>query len=117
MTRERNRIFGNSIAAVQNRSSRLSLSEEIDTYFETASTFPHNKTTLDFWKVNKEKLPILTQLARIVLGLPATSASAESKFSISGSLLAANRSTLHPEKAKRILYVHDNYDLIKNDII
>lgn len=45
------------------------------------------------------------------------SASAESKLSISGAFLAANRSTLHPEKAKRVLYVYDNYELNKDNII
>ena len=39
-----------------------------------------------------------------VLGLPATSAAAELKFSIAGTLIAADRSKLNPEKTKRAFF-------------
>ena len=115
LTKERNRIFKNSlsVADITTQRALVPIDDEIEKYFSLALMFSINNNILEFWKENQSTLPLLCQLARIVLGLPATSAAAESKFSVAGTLIAANRSKLNPEKAKRLLYVHDNYDNIE----
>ncbi|CAG7825284.1 unnamed protein product [Allacma fusca] len=59
--------------------------QEIDRYM----ALPYEKedsNPLDFWKLNESIFPILSKLARIYLGFPASSGSAERLFSIAGAL-------------------------------
>lgn len=67
---------------------------------------------LEFWDKNQNNFPRLQPLARVILGIPATSAKAESVFSVAGCLIRKRRASIVPYRAEKTLFIHDNYDLI-----
>lgn len=64
-----------------------------------------------FWKSNEFTYPTLAKLAKVVLAKPATSAKSESSFSVAGALITSRRSAIHPLRAEKTLFIHDNYHL------
>jgi hypothetical protein len=70
-------------------------------YFEDGILLPdktrystHYKDALLFWKLHDQKFHILSTLAKKYLGVPASSASVERMFSISGHILSSKRSSM-----------------------
>lgn len=53
----------------------------------------------------------MAKLAKSILSIPSTSASSEEAFSNAGLLVNAKRSNLNALTVKRVLFVHDNYEL------
>ncbi|KYQ53514.1 hypothetical protein ALC60_00040, partial [Trachymyrmex zeteki] len=45
---------------------------------------------------------------------PITSSASERAFSSAGLLITAKRSALKPSKSNKILFIHDNFKLIKD---
>lgn len=68
---------------------------------------------LGFWKNNTSIFPRLAAIAKVLLAIPATSASAESAFSVAGCLIRSRRASIAPHKVEKVLFIHDNYDLFK----
>lgn len=68
---------------------------------------------LKFWKKNKEKYPNLATVASVVLQIPITNAKSEAAFSIAGCLIREKRASIEPLRAEKVLFVHDNYNLIQ----
>jgi hypothetical protein len=54
----------------------------------------NDKCPLLFWKLYENKFQLLSALAKKYLGIPASSASVERIFSISGHVLSAKRSKM-----------------------
>ena len=54
----------------------------------------------------------LTSLAKGILAIPATSAPSERVFSIAGLVIQAKRSSLAPENANEITFVHNDGHLV-----
>ena len=52
-------------------------------------------------------------LARVILALPATSAPSERIFSTAGLTVNAKRSSLASSAVDKVVFVHENYHLIK----
>ena len=52
------------------------------------------KDALLFWKLHDQKFQILSTLAKKYLGVPASSASVERMFSISGHILSSKRASM-----------------------
>lgn len=69
---------------------------------------------LEWWKKMKLSLPNLYKLVCCIYGIPITSAASERAFSSAGLLITAKRSALKPSKANKILFIHDNFEFIKN---
>lgn len=67
-----------------------------------------NIEVLDWWKRNEGGYPILSQLAKIILAIPATSAPAERVFSVAGNIIHSKRSALLPSKVNKLIFIHDN---------
>jgi hAT family C-terminal dimerisation region len=66
------------------------------------------------WRcTQQETYPRLSMLARVILALPATSASSERIFSTAGLMVNAKRSSLAPSAVDKIVFVHENSHLIK----
>ena len=61
---------------------------------------------LSFWKDNAFQFPILSKLARIYLGCPATSASSERCFSVAGRVIEKRRTRLSYENVDACLFLH-----------
>lgn len=64
-----------------------------------------------FWKNYEHTYPTLAKIAKVILAKPATSAKSESSFSVAGALITSRRSSVHPLRAEKTLFIHDNYHL------
>lgn len=84
------------------------LEEEITKFTHSAHT---NEDVLEFWRKNNHLYPRLAIVAKAILAIPITSASAESSFSIAGCLIRSRRASLAPHRVEKVLFVHDNYNL------
>ena len=62
---------------------------------------------LKFWSLNATMFPTLSKLARIYLGIPASSGSVERMFSISGALQRSRRARLSWVTIEKILCYRD----------
>ena len=58
---------------------------------------------LDYWKLNSNRFPILSILARRFLAIPATSASIESTFSIGNNIITKSRNRLSSTTIKELI--------------
>jgi hypothetical protein len=63
---------------------------------------------LKWWSTQVHTYPRLSQLARSILSVPATSAPSERVFSVAGLVINAKRSTLSPSVVDKVIFVHDN---------
>lgn len=84
------------------------LEEEVNKFTHSAHT---NEDVLEFWKKNQHVYPRLAIVAKAILAIPITSASAESSFSIAGCLIRSRRASIAPHRVEKVLFVHDNYNL------
>ena len=64
--------------------------KEMDRY-ESFSTVPKNASVLGWWKKMANALPILAEIARSVLAIPASSAKSERVFSKGGNIVTVKR--------------------------
>lgn len=87
-----------------------SLDEEIAKFLVQKST---EGDVLAFWRKHAVDFPRLAGVAKAILSIPATSAKAESAFSVAGCLIRSRRASLAPHKVQKVLFIHDNYDLLK----
>lgn len=60
---------------------------------------------LPFWKENQYKFPLLSQYARSIHSIPATSASVEREFSGAGLIFNERRTNLKPEQVDNVLLI------------
>ena len=74
-------------------SGRDQMKELISDYFESVSSYK-DKCPLYFWKMHQEKYRPLAQLTKMYLAVPASSASVERIFSISGHILSSKRASM-----------------------
>ncbi|XP_031108617.1 zinc finger BED domain-containing protein RICESLEEPER 2-like [Ipomoea triloba] len=71
---------------------------ELDIYLSEAIVEEENSfDILRWWKINAERFPILSKLARDVLAIPISIVASESAFSTSGRVLDPFRSSLTPK--------------------
>jgi hypothetical protein len=63
---------------------------------------------LEWWGTQKATYKQLSQLARAILPIPATSAPSERIFSLTGVLINAKRSSLSPSTVDKVVFVHEN---------
>lgn len=100
-----NLFFG--LASQQNPNSTI---EEIDRYINQSVNWDVDPS--EWWAQNKSHFPMLAQLARIYLGIPATSTASECSFSTSGNFMQPKRSSLHPSKLNKLCFINENFDNI-----
>lgn len=79
---------------------------ELDRYVEEGVCDRH-VNPLDYQKVNSNRYPNLTKLAKKYLAVPATSGGVERVFSIAGALKRARRVRLTPENTKNLILFRD----------
>lgn len=62
---------------------------------------------LSWWKLRQHCFPNLSRLARKILAIPATSASAERNFSRAGLVVSDKRSSISAQNVNDILLIHN----------
>lgn len=88
------------------------IQDEIDKYEKLDRPPDVSCDVLNWWNIHKDSLPMLSKLARGVLGIPASSAAAESNFSSAGFVLSERRSQLNTSLVQSILVCRSNNDLL-----
>jgi hypothetical protein len=73
-----------------------------------------NNDPLAWWKMHSIKFPILSELSKIYLAIPATSTSSERLFSDAGNLLTNKRTRMLPELFKRMIFLKKNINKFKS---
>jgi hypothetical protein len=75
----------------------------------TSSDVCHSDTPLQWWAANKDIYPMLSQVARLLLAVPATSVSSERLFSKAGAIISDRRSKLSPQHAEQLCFLSQNW--------
>jgi len=91
--------------------------DELDFYIKAgkmASDDPYD--ILPWWKEKASMFPLLARLARMILCIPATSASSERTFSRAGLIVTEKRTRLDPKRVNDLLVIH-NYYLVSTDLL
>lgn len=82
-------------------------SDEIDK-FKTAPCLPMDQNPLDWWKAHCYEYPFLSKVAKVYLGIPATSVPSERVFSCAGDIVTAQRSMLNPDNVDKLIFLKKN---------
>jgi len=85
---------------------------ELDKY--EAMKITHCSNILMFWKENQDILPMLSQVAREILAIPASSASSERVFSVGSLVCSARRSRLLPDKVADLMLLKLNSNTVES---
>lgn len=88
------------------RSSREKASEEILWYRER-NLLPLNGNPPEWWRAQVD-LPLLSDIAKIYLCIPATSVAAEIVFSTAGDIISSQRSVLRCDHADQLIFLKKN---------
>ena len=76
----------------------------------------YEEEPLEFWKAHHTIFPHIIKLANMYLGMTSASVPVESMFSVTGLIANHRRSSLSPDKLNRIVFIHDNFNLIKGSL-
>lgn len=71
--------------STESQQQRSALTKQVDEYIET-DTAPIAQNPAKYWQDNQNKYPLLSRLAKDVLGVPSSSAPVERLFSIAGKV-------------------------------
>ena len=88
------------------RSSREKVSEEILRYRER-NLLPLNGNPLEWWRAQVD-LPLLSDIAKRYLCVPATSVASERVFSTAGDIVSSQRSVLRGDHADQLIFLKKN---------
>lgn len=81
--------------------------------YESYSFATKGSDVLGWWKIHEEHLPILAQIARKILAIPASSAKSERVFSTGGLVVSAKRGNLGPKKVEELIVIKQNLSKVK----
>lgn len=86
----------------------MATKRDIDLYFEDP-LLPRttNIDVLAYWRSNKSRYPIVSQMAKDVLAVPISTVASESAFSVGGRVLDCFRSSLKPSTVEAIICLRD----------
>ena len=87
--------------------SQGSMQHELDLYTSDAP-IARSACPLQWWKTNHTAYPVIAQLARRLLSVPATSVASERLFSRAGDVITKKRNQLSPSCADRVLFLMEN---------
>jgi hypothetical protein len=97
-------------------SLRDQLEREVSTYFAIMPAASFQDDALSFWKEHCQILPLLSRLAKIYLGISAASVPVECLFSTAGIIMNGKRSSLKPDKLDKIVFLHNNFKYIIEEL-
>ena len=68
---------------------------------------------LDWWKKHEKMLPLLSKVAKQVLGIPCSSAKSERVFSTGGMMVSKKRHRLKSTRVENLLVIKENRKLVE----
>jgi len=87
--------------------SRESIQHELD-LFVAEPTIHRDQCPLQWWAANQKSYPLVAEIARRLLAIPATSVPSERLFSKAGDVITKKRNRLDPTKADRVIFLMEN---------
>ena len=90
---------------------RLQPMDEVTAYIEfklTKQDKDSNFDVLSWWKKHASEFPNLSQIARIILSISASSADSERDFSTAGVVIQERRTHPNPVTVDDIIFLHSN---------
>lgn len=100
-----------SIDAVVGHSPLDCIRREVNKYTSLIGVL---EEPLVWWQKNQMQFPFLSKITKVMLSFSATSAIVERFFSKAGILVTKRKANLNPTTMLKILFVHENYKLIKD---
>ena len=82
---------------------QLTVTEELNEYVEMTLDKDDKRDSLKFWAKVRRRLPVLAEVAAMMLNIPATSAGSERTFSAAGAVITEKRSMLKPKVVDSIV--------------
>ena len=82
-------------------------SSQVDDSLEEENT---NQSQMEWWKGNKGRYPLLSQLAASYLAIPSTSVPCECVFSTAGHIVNEKRACLLPTNFNMLVFLAENID-------
>ena len=67
---------------------------------------------LSWWKLNHKSYPIIWELAKRILSIPATSAPSERVFSAAANVVNKKRVRLDPDTVNLLIYLRGNKEFV-----
>lgn len=71
---------------------------------------------LQWWKTNENVFPLLAQMARQILAVPASSSSSERMFSTAGQVLSDLRQNMTPGLTSKLVFIKKNFGKLETDL-
>ena len=104
-------IFVVKVEPAKSVNERVSL--EVKTY-ETEAQLELRSCPLSWWNINSPKYPLLSDVAKYFLGIPATSVASERVFSTAGDIVCAQRATLDSNNVDMLIFLKKNIEQVDN---
>lgn len=73
--------------------------------YRSMAPLPLAESALDWWRSQETELPILANLAKSYLCIPATSVASERVFSTAGDIVSSQRSSLRPDCVDQLIFL------------
>ncbi|CAN1284973.1 Putative AC9 transposase [Linum perenne] len=86
------------------------MKSELDTYLEEKLHIAKNKSefsVIEWWKDNREKYKVLSQIACDIMAIPITSVASEAAFSTGGRVIDPSRASLGVKTVEALLCTQD----------
>ena len=104
-------LYQSTLFNIFNHPPSVNNQSELDEYLAVPQ-IPFNLDPFSWWKTNKEKFPVISELARAYLSVSATSTLSERLFSDCGNLMGPKRTRISPEFFKRMMFLKRNYNIL-----
>ena len=104
-------LYQSTLFDIFNRPSPVNTQTELEEYLAIPQ-IPFNTDPFFWWRINREKFPIMRELARAYLSVSATSTSSERLFSDCGNLMSPKRTRISPEFFRRLVFLKRNYGIL-----
>lgn len=86
---------------------RERLAKELDSFLDEPNE-AEDSNPLKWWQINQSKYPTVAAVARVYLGIPATSVASERIFSKCGRVCTERRSLLSPNHIEQLVFLAQN---------
>ena len=95
------------IGASSSGSPQTPESDEV-TRYKAEPAVLDSEDPLKWWKKNEERFPVLAQVCKSILSIPATSTPSECRFSAAGLICSKNRASLSREHVDMLCFLNKN---------